>query len=624
MNNRNHLITISLFFCASLLLVPKIILIEYFSHRWIDTSVINIFVMLSQDLILATLVYGVAIRLINKWKISFIYLALFTGIILLYLLVDMRVRELWLKPLDLSIIKYSLTNASDLLSGAETFFNYSSGFGLTFKYIIFISFIAYLITWSFTGYFIYKTYENNALKTVSYSKTHSFVWSSLLFTLFLIAINFNSFPYNLNKNIFVASSVNGLQHIIKPDPQKNHLLPDFEQPYYPLSTIVETPKIQERVLPTFSNIVVIVLESVRWNSTFGVNSVTDIPTLERLANEGMKFKSYVSVPHSSKGYHAILSGKHAYPDIEIKEASLLHQQNIIHELKLKRNMQAVAFSSLNYQFENMGGFLNSIGVSQLYSNKDKMLSTDKPITTSNSFGSSDDYLFTASIPYLERLNNDKKGFITLYFPMAAHYPYNCNKQFDAESDIKQYEHCIEKTDRLIGEMLEKFDDVGILDTTLFVLVGDHGESFGEHGLFIHNSSMYEEEVSVPLIFWASRQRLATRGFMLSQQIDIVPTIADLFNITDSDLKIQGKSLLRQQGKRAFFMSTFFGGLSSAIVEFPYKYIYEHSSKTVKKFNLEIDPQEEHPITISDEESDYIRTRLLSFDLYQKQSFQMLE
>lgn len=29
--------------------------------------------------------------------------------------------------------------------------------------------------------------------------------------------------------------------------------------------------------------------------------------------------------------------------------------------------------------------------------------------------------------------------------------------------------------------------------TLFVLVGDHGESFGEHGVIVHNSSLYEEE-----------------------------------------------------------------------------------------------------------------------------------
>ena len=194
----------------------------------------------------------------------------------------------------------------------------------------------------------------------------------------------------------------------------------------------------------------------------------------------------------------------------------------------------------------------------------------------------------------------------------------------AQSSILQYEYCIEKTDRLIGEMLEKFDNASILDSTLFVFVGDHGESFGEHGLFVHNSSMYEEEVSVPLIFWASSQRLATSDFMLSQQIDIVPTIADLFDITDSELNIQGRSLLRQQGERSFFMSTFFSGLSSAIVEFPHKYIYEHSSNIVKKFNLEFDPQEEHPITISNEESDYIKGRLLSFDSYQKQYFDKLK
>ena len=43
--------------------------------------------------------------------------------------------------------------------------------------------------------------------------------------------------------------------------------------------------------------------------------------------------------------------------------------------------------------------------------------------------------------------------------------------------------------------------------TLVVVVGDHGEHLGEHGLFNHNSSLYEELLHVPLVVWGHRLSL---------------------------------------------------------------------------------------------------------------------
>lgn len=177
-----------------------------------------------------------------------------------------------------------------------------------------------------------------------------------------------------------------------------------------------------------------------------------------------------------------------------------------------------------------------------------------------------------------------------------------------------------KTDTLIGEMLDKFDTSGILNSTLFVFVGDHGESFGEHGLFIHNSSMHEEEVTVPLIFWANGKVLPRNTSTTSHQTDVTPTIADFFGITDSSLNIQGVSLLRKQDKRVFFMSTFFDELSSALVEHPHKYIYEYSADTIAKYNIEDDPLERTPQTVLGNEFNTIKNRLLSYNLYQKALF----
>jgi arylsulfatase A-like enzyme len=106
----------------------------------------------------------------------------------------------------------------------------------------------------------------------------------------------------------------------------------------------------------------------------------------------------------------------------------------------------------------------------------------------------------------------------------------------------------------------------------------------------------------------------------SHQTDIIPTIADFFGVTDSSLNVQGVSLLREQGKRVFFMSTFFDELSSALVDHPNKYIYEYSPDTITKYNIEDDPHEKSPQAVLGNEFNSIKKRLLSYNLYQKTIF----
>ena len=611
-----NLVNVSLFFAMSILLLPKIILIDFFSNRWVDTGISNIVAYLLQDIILVILMFAVfRVFIHNGKKVTFLLLSFFSGLLLVFLLLDMRVRELWLKPIDIALIKYSLLNFTDLLSGMKIFFNSSAGFGYTFRFIVFISFVVYFISWLLIAFCLHRQKED-----VIFVTQYKVMFSSLILFLLLVSANIEDVRYHLNVNIMVKPYVSILRQLQYLGRKEEQSALSFEQPVYPFSEIKKIPEINTRNTSGYKNLVIVILESVRWDSVFGVGAAGNAPVLQRLASEGMKFKSYVSVPHSSKGYYAILSGQHAYPDIEVKEAMSLYQPNLIHNLKIKMNIEAVAFSSLNYQFENMGGYLKSIGVSNLYSVSKIMSAKGKRSKKLSSFGASDKYLYSSSIPYLKDIKRKGKGFVSLYFPTAAHYPYNCNSKKPIKKDIEKYYFCIKKADRLIGEMLNDFSNVGLLDSTLFVFVGDHGESFGEHNLFIHNSSMYEEEVTVPLVFWAADKKLTKNTFKESQQIDIAPTIADLFKLLDSDLKTQGKSLLREQGKRAFFMSTFFSGLSSAIVEYPYKYIYEEGAKSVNKFNLQIDPQEVSPVIITGKEFDLVKNRLSAYHLYQKTIF----
>lgn len=65
--------------------------------------------------------------------------------------------------------------------------------------------------------------------------------------------------------------------------------------------------------------------------------------------------------------------------------------------------------------------------------------------------------------------------------------------------VSQYDGEIAYTDKYVGEVLDALRRSGRLDTTLVVVLGDHGEAFQEHGWLTHTNTVYEETVRVPLI-----------------------------------------------------------------------------------------------------------------------------
>jgi len=73
-----------------------------------------------------------------------------------------------------------------------------------------------------------------------------------------------------------------------------------------------------------------------------------------------------------------------------------------------------------------------------------------------------------------------------------------------------------------------FDDLkrrGLYDRTLVVLTADHGEEFREHGGWWHGTTLYDEQIHVPLIVKpAGAHALVQVRDELATSLDIAPTI----------------------------------------------------------------------------------------------------
>jgi arylsulfatase A-like enzyme len=74
-----------------------------------------------------------------------------------------------------------------------------------------------------------------------------------------------------------------------------------------------------------------------------------------------------------------------------------------------------------------------------------------------------------------------------------------------------------------------------------IVASDHGEAFGEHGAKTHGTTLYDEVLRVPLLFWRPGIEPAVVHEMVTL-IDLGPTILDAFSLPTSP-HIMGQSLL---------------------------------------------------------------------------------
>lgn len=99
------------------------------------------------------------------------------------------------------------------------------------------------------------------------------------------------------------------------------------------------------------------------------------------------------------------------------------------------------------------------------------------------------------------------------------------------AEVAAYDGGIVYVDEQIRLLVEELTTLGLASNTLLVITSDHGESFGEHGLLLHGSSLYQEQLHVPLMLvWNGHVQ---PGQVVAQPVtnaSIAATVLDLLGI----------------------------------------------------------------------------------------------
>src|SRR5262249_5930771 len=64
--------------------------------------------------------------------------------------------------------------------------------------------------------------------------------------------------------------------------------------------------------------------------------------------------------------------------------------------------------------------------------------------------------------------------------------------------LARYHDAIALMDAKLATFYHGAQSAGLLDDTLLVITSDHGEGFGEHGPYLHDASVYQTHLHVPL------------------------------------------------------------------------------------------------------------------------------
>ncbi|GMU66949.1 MAG: hypothetical protein AMXMBFR36_32230 [Acidobacteriota bacterium] len=136
------------------------------------------------------------------------------------------------------------------------------------------------------------------------------------------------------------------------------------------------------------------------------------------------------------------------------------------------------------------------------------------------------------------------AWVHLYDP---HSPYDPPEPYRSRHAGEPYNGEIAWTDALVGELVAHLERRGVAERTLIAVIGDHGESLGEHGESGHGYFVYQPSSHVPFALAGPYPGLAGRVVEAPVgQADLAVTLAELAGLGAGAVRLepgQGRSLV---------------------------------------------------------------------------------
>jgi len=383
------------------------------------------------------------------------------------------------------------------------------------------------------------------------------------------------------------------------------------------TTLAQTSRTEKR------NVVLIHLESTRARSVTPYNEdLNTTPFLNGLAKSSLLAEqAYVGgIPRSLMSNISLNCGIQPPPRLGEEEkptgvpvpclAGLLRDQGYNTAFFSSNDDEYVEYATTSW------GYQEAFAPPGFYTPpqyQDSSMDTHRFANTSH-YGYEEDIMLEPSHRWLE--GHKDEPFVAEYLTNTGHDEYRCldtrygSEDFSDDDLLNHYLNCMRLQDIFLKNLFDQYKDLGLYDKTIFVLYGDHGEGFGEHGRFMHGDTIWEEGLKVPLIIHAPgwfEDGEQVEG--LSNFTDVLPTVLEMLGYEVKDEEYPGYSLLHSLPKdRTLMFSCISRRECVASIKGNEKYIYHYGNQPQEVFDLSKDPLEEHNLADEYDKEDLDKRR----------------
>lgn len=320
--------------------------------------------------------------------------------------------------------------------------------------------------------------------------------------------------------------------------------------------------------PRIRNVLLFVLESVPAEYVPGYQTRYPgvMPHLaQHLPQSLLVTGMYAQMPSTNNAVVALLSS--LYPQMSYQSISREHPAvrvpSLSSELKHKQFRTGFFFAA-DTRFQNMSGFLanRKFDVVADY----QTVPCTKPVMEVNReeefLSSADEACLVEACAKWLPADSAQAPFFATVWTAQTHYPYlprQPEKDYHVPAqclNLNRYLNALHYSDKQLGRLLDELARRGLSESTLVVVMGDHGEAFGRHAQYGHASQIYEENVHVPLLLINPLLFHGGKLNVIGGQVDVAPSILDLLRLP-IPAQWQGASLFDPQRRnRAYFFDPY--------------------------------------------------------------------
>jgi arylsulfatase A-like enzyme len=329
--------------------------------------------------------------------------------------------------------------------------------------------------------------------------------------------------------------------------------------------VMEVSNSPSEDIPNY-NVILITVDAVRADHLGSYSYVKDTsPNIDRLAEKGLLFEDAISQASWTRpAIYSLMTGKYIN---HIGYVGFFEETFRDSDLTIPEILQEEGFFTMG--FTNHPALAPETGIARGFDN----YTYSSGYHDSLEQGWLNDFEFWDVVLDGLNENHDKRFFMYAHI-LGAHGPYVLDNESFFDRDclgnvsyeemdymmkhlsmemfdfdelvvnrtVCMYDSRIKQTDYLIGLLVNKMENLGLFNNTIFILTTDHGEELFEHDIFGHDVSLYNPVLKIPLIIHVPDLGVGLRVREKVQLVDVMPTLLDLLDIRH-DLVLSGRSLL---------------------------------------------------------------------------------